>query len=155
MENQKKLHEVGLCLVMLAIVDLVHTILNAIDIFIDDKIDEMIASATNPDVANLLRPTLVVIAAVAMLLAIGQILIGVKGMNISKAPTAAKGHITAATVFLVLNAIAVVSSVYDLISGAETNIISGALSIVTLVLDVVLFALFIKAAKAVRKDAQN
>ena len=85
------------------------------------------------------------------LLVLAEAFIGIKGLKVSRQPNADKGYITVTKVFFVINIIAVLSFVTSLF-GPEVSVVDTILTLANTVLDIVIYAFFIKYATAVRKE---
>ena len=89
-----------------------------------------------------------IVGVMSLLMVAVQIYIGLKGMKVAKEPDSSKGHITWATVLLVLSIIALVSPVMEMIQ--TKAIVANVVTIIDCLVDVLLYYYFIKWAKEVR-----
>lgn len=151
MENRKNLHDYSLVLILLSLLDIVSIVTGSLASFFDGTVDKAITNAPS-DIASYIRPVYIGIIVFSVILTAAQILIGAKGLKVSKTPSAAKGYITAAKIFLVLNVIGVVGSVSTLVQGEYSDLFDAILSMIIVALDVFVYAIYIKVANAVRKD---
>lgn len=150
MENRKKLHDCGLALVIIGILNLFMFGATMFADIISGSIAEQFAGIE----ANLVVAVKVVFfvtIALMMILVAGDVLLGIKALNISKAPTAKKGYIIFAMIFLVLSVISTVSHLETLFAG-RAPIVEGILNVLSPALSICVYVLFIKAANAVRND---
>ena len=111
-----------------------------------------INQATIPEGApdNILLITRIILFAVAFLLMLPNIYIGIKGMRIAKKPNASKTHIVWAIILLAFACLSIIEPVVTCVSdGMKYENISAALSIAVEI--TVLFE-YIKYAMAVRKN---
>ena len=150
MDNRKKLHDYSIVMICFAVLNVFTFIGSVISTFVDGTIDKTLETV-EPDIVGIVKITLIIFGVLLMVLAFSDAFIGFKGLKVSREPNADKGYIVVAKIFFVLNVIAVISSVASLINNT-TPIIDGILSLANTVLDVIVYALFIKAATAVRRD---
>ena len=150
MENRKKLHDAGLALIILAVADLFSYFMVLMTNYIDGSFESQLPESARP----YLTASLVVLFAIGVILTGAQVLIGYKGLQISKNPTNGKGHITAAKIFFALCVISTVTTVVALFKSTGASTIQNAFSTANVVLDVCIYAYYIKAAEAVRNSAE-
>jgi hypothetical protein len=150
MEKRKNLHDYSLLLIFLAVLDLFTFALTVIDGIVDGSIAKAL-DKVEPDMLMGVKVFLGIIFAVTLLLTVAEALIGIKGLKVSREPNADKGYIGAAKVFFVLSIIATVSFFMTFFEN-NAPIIDTILNFVNVVLDVAVYAIFIKSAKAVRAD---
>ena len=99
---------------------------------------------------NILLITRSVLFAVAFLLMLPNIYIGIKGMRIAKKPNASKAHIVWAIILLAFACLSIIEPVVTCVSdGMKYENISAALSIAV---EITVFFEYIKYAMAVRKN---
>ena len=150
MKNRKNLHDYGLVLIVLSVLNLFTFVFTVVTSFVDGTITEALATVD----AEILLPVKVmlgIIGAFMLLLVFADAFIGIKGMKVSKNPSADKGYIIAAKVFFVISVIAVVSAIFSLFDG-NSPIVDTIINLVNSALDAVVYILFVKAAYAVRSD---
>ena len=99
---------------------------------------------------NILLITRIILFAVAFLLMLPNIYIGIKGMRIAKKPNASKAHIVWAIILLVFACLSIIEPVVTCVSdGMKYENISAVLSIAV---EITVFFEYIKYAMAVRKN---
>lgn len=150
MDNRKKLHDYSIVMICFSVLNVFTFLGTVISTFIDGSFDKSLNSV-EADIVGIVKIVLIIFGVLMMILALSDALIGLKGLKVSREPNADKGYIVVAKIFFVLNVFAVISSVTSLINNT-TPIIDGILSLANTVLDVIVYALFIKAATAVRRD---
>lgn len=150
MEKRKNLHDYGLALVVIGVLNLFSFVLTVVSGLVDGTINKALANV-EADIIVAVKIVLCIIAALMGLLAVADALIGIKALKISKNPKADKGHITAAKVFAVISVISAISAVVTLFDGTAP-IVDAIITLANSVLNVVVYVLFIKAAQAVRQD---
>lgn len=150
MEKRKNLHDYGLVLVVIGVLNLFSFVLTVVSGLVDGTISKALANV-EADIIVAVKVVLCIIAALMGLLAVADALIGIKALKISKNPKADKGHITAAKVFAVISVISAISAVVTLFDGTAP-IVDAIITLANSVLNVVVYVLFIKAAQAVRQD---
>jgi hypothetical protein len=153
MENRRKLRESGLVLIIFGVLNLFMFMATVVQSIVDGTVAKALAGAE----ADILLPVqimLVVIATVLALLVAADILLGVKAVKVSKNPTAGKGYIIVAGIFLALSLISTVSHITALFLD-NPSLIDAILNVLSSALNVVVYLLFINAAVAVRKDVLN
>ena len=150
MENRKKLHDYGLALTIIGILNLFMFGATIVAGLADGSVTEAMA-VVEADILGAVKFMLGIIVVLMLLLVAADVLLGVKALKVSKNPNAHKGYIIVAMVFLVMNFISTVSQVKVLMSGSAPDV-KVILNTASSVLTVCIYALFIKAATAVRKD---
>ena len=140
-QTKKNLRIISLCLVIFSIVSLALAAMDLITFWMDR--DNY--SGTSDGVVH---ASIGIVGVMSLLMVAVQIYIGLKGMKVAKEPDSSKGHITWATVFLVLSIIALVSPVMEMIQ--TKAIVANVVTIIDCLVDVLLYYYFIKWAKEVR-----
>ncbi len=151
MENRKKLHDYSLIMICLAVLNIFTFAGTIISGLVDGTFKEAL-NTVESDIVGAVKIVLIIFGALMAILAFSDAFIGFKGLKVSSKPNTDKGYIVVAKIFFVLNIIAVISSVLSLINNT-TPIVDGILNLANTVLDTIIYAIFIKAATAVRKDA--
>ena len=155
MEQRKKLYDYSMCVMFLSVLNLFMFCATMVTAYVDGTIAEALKLAP-AEYLGAVKIFLYVIMGLEVLLLAAQFIIGRKGMKVSKEPTAAKGYITWAKVFLVLSILSVLSIISDLVDPQlNASVFDMALNLVNAVLDVIIYIFFIKAANAVRKSVAN
>lgn len=99
---------------------------------------------------NILLITRIILFAVAFLLMLPNIYIGIKGMRIAKKPNASKAHIVWAIILLAFACLSIIEPVVTCVSdGMKSEKISAVLSIAV---EITVFFEYIKYAMDVRKN---
>ena len=93
--------------------------------------------------------TKIVLLSVSFVLLLPQIYVGLKGMKMAKRPNSSKGHIVLATILLVIAVLSLYAPVLSFINKQEITATLGALF--SVLLEIVIYADYIKYAKAVAK----
>ena len=114
MELRKKLHDYGMGVMFLSVLNLFMFCTTIIKAFIDGTVEEALKLAPAEHLGGV-KIFLYVVMGLEVVLFVAQFLIGRKGIKVSKEPTAAKGYITWAKVFLVLSVLSVLSIISDLV----------------------------------------
>ena len=96
---------------------------------------------------ELMQAALIIVFVIGLLILLPQIYVGIKGIKESKKPTSSRAHIVWAKIIFVLSIIALISPISSLIQGAD--IVDNVLTLVDILLDVVLYFLFIIYANKV------
>lgn len=154
MQNRKNLHDYGLILILLGVLNLFMFGFTIVASHVDGSIAAAFAQETDETVIIISKVILGVIGAIMLLLVFADVLIGVKALKVSANPTADKGYIIVAKIFFVMSIIATVSNIVSLFD-ANAPIVDTILSLINSALDAVIYSLFIKAAQAVRQDVLN
>ena len=102
----------------------------------------------SPD--NILLITKIFVAVISFAFLLPQIYVGIKGLKMAKNPDSSKGHIIWATILLVISVIGLVSPIVSIIK--LEAIFENISTIITILVDVVIYYLFIKYAKIVAKE---
>ena len=153
MENRRKLRESGLVLIILGIVNLFMFVATIIGSIVDGTVAESLANV-DADVLVVVKALLIVIGVIMALLAAADAFLGIKAIKVSKNPTASKGYITAAKVFMIMTCIAAIYHIVAVFSGDASAVDSG-LNLASLALSICIYNMFIKAAEDVRQDVLN
>ena len=153
MENRKNLHDLGLVLILLSVLNVFNFVSTIIGSMVEGTISNAFATVES-DIIVAVRVVLTVIGLIMGLLCIADALVGIKALKVSAAPNADKGHITAAKVLFVFNVISAIGAVIVLTDG-NGQIVDKILNLANAVLGAVIYLYFIKAAKAVRQDVLN
>ena len=151
-DNRRNLRDYSICLLTLVFLGVFSMVFSLIRGYFDGTFNQIFETA-DPTLVNITKIVLAVILVIELVIIVAQIMIAVKGIKISEKPTSAKGYITAATVFFVLNVVCFSFYVASLINADPSTIFNTSLSIVSTGCDVVCYAFFIKYAKAVRQEA--
>jgi hypothetical protein len=153
MQNRKNLHDYGLVLIVLGVLNLFMFLSTVVAGFVDGTMAESLATV-EAELLVAVKVVLGVIGGLMGLLVPADILIGLKALKVSKNPNTDKGYITVAKVFFVMSVIATVSSIFPFFD-ANAPIVDTILTFANAALDAVVYILFIKAAQAVRRDVLN
>lgn len=140
-QTKKNLRIISLCLVIFSIVSLALAAMDLITFWMDR--DNYSGTSDGVVLASI-----GIVGVMSLLMVAVQIYIGLKGMKVAKEPDSSKGHITWATVLLVLSIIALVSPVMEMIQ--TKAIVANVVTIIDCLVDVLLYYYFIKWAKEVR-----
>ena len=140
-QTKKNLRIISLCLVIFSIVSLALAAMDLITFWMDR--DNYSGTSDGVVLASIR-----IVGVMSLLMVAVQIYIGLKGMKVAKEPDSSKGHITWATVLLVLSIIALVSPVMEMIQ--TKAIVANVVTIIDCLVDVLLYYYFIKWAKEVR-----
>ena len=152
MENRKKLHDYGLILIVFSFVSLVTFATGTISLFVkDDFITKLEAADSAVRIVTIVL--LCISGALSLCKLFGECFVGYKGLQISKNPTAARGHITLAKVFFVLSIILAATLLVTLISDKNADVLDTVFSLACAVCDIIIYKAYINAANAVRQDA--
>ena len=150
MDKRKNLHDYSLLLIFLAVLDVFNFVGTVIAGLVDGTVSKALESV-EADILGAVKITLVVFAALMVLLTLAEAFIGFKGLKVSRQPSADKGYITAAKIFFVLSIIASVSTFTTFFEDG-VSVVDTALTFTNAVLDIFVYAAFIKSAKAIRAD---
>ena len=153
MQNRKNLHDYGLILIVLGILNLFMFISTVIAGLVDGTIFEALATV-EAEILVAVKIGLGVIGGLLGLLVFADVLIGIKALKVSENPTADKGHIIAAKVFFVISVISTVSA-FSMFFDSNAPIVDSILNFANAALSAVVYIFFIKAAQAVRLDVLN
>jgi hypothetical protein len=153
MTNRKNLHDYGLLLIFLSILNLFMFASIVIADLVNGSIQEAL-STVEPDILLAVKIVLGVFGAIMVLLIAADAFIGIKALKVSAKPTADKGYITVAKVFFVLSIIATIANLFGLFDNAADHI-DAVLSFLNTALSAVVYFYFIKSAQAVRNDFLN
>ncbi len=147
--TKKELYYLGLALVVTGAIDGAQTIGGFIYGLFNDNPDKTL-SELDPATVRWMG---VVVLILGLALILVQVAIGAKGMRVSKAPTADKGYIKAAKVFLGIYAVLAVTYLPSLFAIKESISFSEhILPFILVTVDAVLYWLFVKRAKLVRQS---
>ena len=150
MQNRKNLHDYGLVLVVLGVLNLFMFISTIVANLVDGSMTEMLAGV-EAEILVAVKIVLGVLGGLMGLLVFADVLIGIKALKVSKNPNADKGYITAAKVFFVMSVIAAISAFASFFDG-KTLIVDAILNFANAALGAAVYFMFVRAAKAVRRD---
>lgn len=150
MENRKRLHDCGLALVIIGILNLFMFGATMVASMVDGSIAGALTTV-EADMLGAVKVVLGIVAAFTAILVAADVLLGIKALKVSKTPNANKGYIIVAMVFLALSIISTISHVNSLIGG-NADVVDAVHNVASSALNVCIYILFIKAANAVRKD---
>ena len=150
MEKRNKLHDYSLALIFLAILDIFVLAGTVLAAYVSGTLQEALV-LNNPENLTSVKVMLVVFAGFMGLMMLAEVCVGLKGLKVSRTPSADKGYITVAKIFLILSVIASVATFVGFFE--STAYVDSAITFVNAVLDVIVYAMFIKLANAVRADA--
>lgn len=153
MENRKKLHDYSIIMICFAVLNVFTFVGTIIASLVDGSIGKAL-DTVEADMVGAVKIGLIIFSVLTALLTFSDAFIGIKGLKVSREPNTDKGYIIAAKIFFVLSVLATISAVAAL-TDKNTQIIDGILTLANAVIDVFLYALFIKAANAVRKEAMK
>ena len=143
-QSRKNLKFMSIAMIILALLSLGRVALELI--FTDFNVESVPdATAVTEFIA------VIVLAVVGFILMLPQLFIGLKGMRVANNPDSSKGHITWATILLVISIIALVAYGIQAIKTGEYK--ENVSAILNMLLDVVLYSTFIKYAKEVKGNA--
>ena len=149
MENQRKLRDASIALLILGIAELFKFFSSVIAGLVDGSISAEIAKA-DPSIVLVVKIRLGFVFALMAFLVFADVLLAIKGLKVSKNPTADKGYIIVAKVFIVLTSIAIICNAISVFTSGSP-IVAG-VNTASTVLSVCIYSLFTEAAGAVRKD---
>lgn len=153
MLNRKNLHDYGLALIFLGVLNLFTFVTTIIAGFIDGTISDSLASV-DPEIFVAVKVMLCIFTAIMGLIVFADVLIGIKALRVSASPTADKWYINLAKVFFVLSAVSVVFAILSFFdSGVST--FHAILNLANASLGASIYFLFVKTAQAVRNDFIN
>ena len=151
-EKRQKLREAGLCLMVLIFADLVIFVSNVIARFFDGTFNNALNGVEDPSLVLPVQIALIVAAVLAVAFIAAQFLIGLKAYKVSRSDSAEKGYIVGAKVFFILSVLSLIVSVVTLFDpNSNGGALNTALSIASITLDVVIYAMVINAAENFRK----
>ena len=153
MENRKNLHDYGLVLVVLGVLNLFVFVSTVITGLVDGSTAKALATV-EPELLVAVKVVLGIIGGLMAFLVFADVLIGIKALKVSENPTADKGHIIAAKVFFVISVISTVSA-FSMFFDSNAPIVDSILNFANAALSAVVYIFFIKAAQAVRLDVLN
>ena len=153
MENRRKLHESGVVLIIIGILNLFMFIATVIESIVDGTVAAGLANV-EADILGAVKVGMIIFCVIMALLVAADILLGVKAIMVSKKPTANRGYIILAFVFCIISAIGIISNAISVFSG-NGAIIDSSLNIGSSALSVWVYSWFIGNAEAVRKDVLN
>ena len=153
MENRKNLHDYGLLLIALGILNLFMFIATVVAGFVDGSVADALATV-EAEILVAVKVTLGVLGGLMGLIVFADVLIGLKALKVSKKPSADRGYITAAKVFFVMSVISAISAAVSLFDGSAP-VVDAILNLANASLGAAVYVLFIKTANAVRRDVLN
>lgn len=150
-DNKRHLRDYGIALILFAILDLFTAMSSFLAGYFDGTFDKAFANV-DPAVVTASKVVMAVLLGFWMILVIAEIFIGVKGITISANPSADKGYITAAKVFLVFNALGVLSYAVTIFNTTSATAFDNVTGLASATLSACAYGLFIHYATAVRDE---
>ena len=150
MKNRKNLHDYGLVLILLGVLNLFMFASTVIAGLVDGSIDAALANV-NAEILVAVKVLLGITGGISALIVFADVLIGIKALKVSANPNTDKGYITAAKVFFVVSVVATGSAIFSLFEGNAPTV-DSIINLVNSALSAVVYVYFIKAATAVRED---
>lgn len=150
MENRKNLHDYSLVMILLAVLGTFNFALTIVRSIVDGTVSEAFATV-DASILTAVKICFGIVVALLALLAFAEAFIGLKGLKVSREPNADKGYITITKIFLVMNVIVVPYYVLALVNNTAP-VVDTVFSLLNAGIDIVIYALFIKHATAVRQD---
>ena len=145
-KDRKTLKEYSVVLLVLAGLSLIRLVFDFCTIGFD-----VLALGVEGVSESLLKTITIIIFAIAIILLIPEVYVGVKGIKEAKNPTGAKAHITWSLILLILTTIGAISSIIDIFNGYATN---KMLEILDMVVDASLLYTYYQTAKKVAQQKQ-
>ena len=143
-QSRKNLKILSIVMVVFAVL----TLLSLVTELIFGNFNDAVIPEGSPD--NILLITKIFVAVISFAFLLPQIYVGIKGLKMAKNPDSSKGHIIWATILLVISVIGLVSPIVSIIK--LEAIFENISTIITILVDVVIYYLFIKYAKIVAKE---
>lgn len=153
MKNRKNLHDYGLVLIVLGVLHLFMFAATVIAGFVDGTVAKAFETVS-ADILVAVKVAMGIIIAIMALIVLADVFLGIKALKVSEKPNADKGYIIVAKIFFVISIIAAVSYIVTLIQGGAP-VVDTVLNLISDALGAVVYAYFIVAAQAVRKDFLN
>lgn len=150
MENRRKLHDWGIALIIIGILNVFVFVGTIVASMVDGSLAASLANV-EPDIIVAVKVVLGIVCAFFGLLVVADVLLGVKALKVSKTPDASKGYIVIAQIFLIMSCIATISNSITVFIGGPSTV-DACLNVANSTLNVCIYTLFVTAAKAVRKD---
>lgn len=146
-KTQKNLRDYSILILLFVGLSLVRVIVNAFLVTFAEIDAEVLGDLTEKAV----RTGLIIVWVLSIVLLLPQVFVGLRGLQEAKNPTNKRGYIVWAKILFVLAIIATLGAIFDLFSAA--NLVDAILALVDVLIDVVIFFLFIRYAKQVSKVA--
>ncbi len=150
MENRKKLHDYGMVLIFLGILNLFMFASTIVSGLVDGTVAGALA-AVEAELLVAVKIVLGIFGGLLGLLVFADVLIGLKALKVSKEPSADKGYIIAAKVFFVMSVISAISAFFTFFD-ANAPIVDSILNFANAALSAAVYVLFVKTAQAVRLE---
>ena len=151
MQNRKTLHDYGLVLIVLGVLNLFMFISTVVASLVDGTVAETLAGV-EPQILVAVKVMLGVIGGLLGLIVFADVLIGIKALKVSKNPNTDKGYITAAKVFFALNLLGAISYFVSMFNMNAETAFDIVLAFASAACNVAAYAYFIKYANAVRNE---
>jgi hypothetical protein len=150
-KNQKDLYRFSIALVVLSVLDALNLLKSIFDFFSNGGIEKNF----KPEALVFAKWTFGIIYSIGFLYILALLLIGIKGVGVSKNPSEKKGYITLSKVFLVYDILAFLNTFRTLASGKYGNLIQYLIGDAILLAIIVVLIFFIKKATVVRENFIN
>ena len=142
-QSRKTLKIMSIVILVLAAITLFST---AFELLFGDTFTNVEIPEGSPE--NIVPITKIFLAVITVIMLIPRVYLGVKGIKVANSPNSSKGHIVWGVILLVLSVFSIASPVSNIINSGVA--VSEIISIAGTVLDIVIFAIYVKAATVVR-----
>lgn len=146
-KERKNLKELSILILVFAGLSLIRMV---VDVIINGFTSTPLIEGLSQDVSNII---FIVAFIIGLLFLIPEVYVGYKGIKISQKPNNSKSHIIFAKVIFVLIIISLVGTILELVKGA--NLAINILTVADVLIDAVLYYLYIKYANGIRKQYQE
>ena len=153
MQNRKNLHDYGLVLIILGILNLFMFVSTVVASLVDGSTAEALAKV-EAEILVATKVMLGIFGGLLGLLVLADVFIGIKALKVSKNPNTDKGYIIAAKVFFVMSVISAISAAVTLFD-SSAPVVDAILNFASAALSAAVYVYFIMAAEAVRRDVLN
>ena len=146
-KERKSLKELSILVLVFVGLSLIRMV---VDVVINGFTSTPLIKGLTQDAANII---FIVSFIISLLFLIPEIYVGYKGIKISQKPNNSKSHIIFAKVIFVLIIISLVGTILELVKGA--NLAINIFTLADILIDAVLYYLYIKYANKIRKQHQE
>lgn len=146
-KERKNLKELSILILVFAGLSLIRMV---VDVIINGFTSTPLIEGLSQDVSNII---FIVAFIIGLLFLIPEVYVGYKGIKISQKPNNSKSHIIFAKVIFVCIIISLVGTIIELVKGADLAI--NILTVADVLIDAVLYFLYIKYANVIIKQYQE
>ena len=144
-ESKRNLKVLSIVILAMAVYSLIRVVLSVFTM--DFDVNNLPDGAT----ASIVLAGQIAVCVISLILLLPQVFVGVKGIKVSNTPDSSKAHIVWAVILAVFSILGVISPVSNLIQ--NTDVVGNLFEVADMVIDAVIYIVYIKYARQIRAAA--